>query len=105
MSCCLKCYPTCSLNTKYESAHLECPLLLPKSLLVFVDVRLSDVISMELHICPVVEEVRHPVHVAAGGVQEGDLVLVEDLLEVVSHRVEGADHSPGGRPGAARPTL
>ena len=72
---------------------------------MFVDVSLSDVIPVELDICPVVEEVRHPVHVPAGGVQEADLVLVEDPLEVVSHRVEGTDHSPGGGPGAARPTL
>ena len=51
---------------------------------MFVNVSLSDVISVELDICPVVEEVRHPVHVPAGGVQEADLVLVKDLLEVIS---------------------
>ena len=82
----LKISPTCSLELQinFESAHLECPLLLPKCLLVFVNVSLSDVISVELDICPVVEEVRHPVHVPAGGVQEADLVLVKDLLEVIS---------------------
>ena len=60
---------------------------------------------MELDICPVVEEVGHPVHVPAGGVQEADLVLSEDPLEMVSHGVEGGDHPPGGCLGAAGATL
>ena len=87
------------------SFHLECPLLLTKFLLVFVNVGLCDVIPMELDICPVVEEVWHPVHVPAGGVQEADLVLAEDPLEMVSHGVEGGDHPPGGCLGAAGATL
>ena len=103
MSCCLKYY-----SNRYQrssSTHLECPLLITKSLLVFVNVSLSDVISMELHVCPPVEEVWHPVHVSTGGVQEADLVLAEDPLEMISHRVEDTDHSSSGCFGAAWSTL
>ena len=105
MSCCLKYYPIKTLKCNDLSFHLECPLLLTECLRVLVNVGLCDVIPVELDICPVVEKVRHPVHIPAGGVQEADLVLAEDPLEMVSHGVEGADHPSGGCPGAAGATL
>ena len=63
-----------------------------ESLFVTVNVGLCDVVSSEGHIRSVPQELRHPEHVATGGVQEGVMVLAQESLDLVHHRVEDVDH-------------
>ena len=59
------------------------------------DVGLSKVVAGVGHVRPRRQELRDPEHVAAGGVQQPDGVLVENLLELVGDAVQDPDHVPG----------
>ena len=43
---------------------------------------------MKLHICPIVEEVWHPVHVPTRGVQETDLSVLNTMVNPESSHVK-----------------
>ena len=64
-------------------------------LFVMFDVGLCKVVAGEDDIRPLAQELRHPEHVSTGGVQEADLVFVEDPLELISDAVEDLDHVSG----------
>ena len=64
-------------------------------LLVMLNVGLRKVVAGEDDIRSLTQELRHPEHVSTGGVQEADLVFVEDLLELISDAVEDLDHVSG----------
>ena len=64
-------------------------------LLVMLYVGLCKVVAGEDDIRPLAQELRHPEHVSTGGVQEADLVFVEDPLELISDAVEDLDHVSG----------
>ena len=59
------------------------------------DVGLSKVVAGVGHVRPRRQELRDPEHVAAGGVQQPDGLLVENLLELVGDAVQDPDHVPG----------
>ena len=63
-------------------------------LLVMLYVGLCKVVAGEDDIRPLAQELWHPEHVSTGGVQEADLVFVEDPLELVGETVEDLDHIP-----------
>ena len=64
-------------------------------LLVMFDVGLCKVVASEDDIWSLAQELWHPEHVSTGGVQEADLVFVEDPLELISDAVEDLDHVSG----------
>ena len=76
----------------------------PKLLHVWIDVRICEIISCVDNIVPLHQELRHPEHVPAAGVQQGDLVLDQDHLEMIHHIVQYLDHVSCGLKSAARST-